>query len=53
MRIIVGLARASGAERLIPIGRAHIDGVLYHGQASQDFVDWFTRSRRASQSRRP
>ena len=42
MRIIVGLARASGATRLIPIGRAHIDGVLYHGQASQDFADWFT-----------
>ena len=40
MRIIVGLARASGAERLIRIGRAHVDGVLYHGQASQDFVDW-------------
>ena len=42
MRIILGLARASGATRLIPIGRAHIDGVLYHGRASQDFVDWFT-----------
>ena len=42
MRIILGLARASGATRLIPIGRAHIDGVLYHGQASQDFVDWLT-----------
>jgi len=42
MRIIVGLARASGAARLIPIGRAHVDGVLYHGQASQDFADWFT-----------
>ena len=42
MRIIVGLARASGAQRLIPVSRAHVDGVLYHGQASQDFVDWFT-----------
>jgi predicted aconitase len=42
MRIVVGLARASGAERLIPISRAHVDGVLYHGQASQDFADWFT-----------
>ena len=51
MRIIVGLARASGAERLIPISRAHVDGVLYHGQASQDFVDWLTAGRRAR--RRP
>ena len=42
MRIVVGLARASGATRLIPISRAHVDGVLYHGQASQDFVDWLT-----------
>lgn len=42
MRIIVALARASGADRLIPISRAHVDGVLYHGQASQDFVDWLT-----------
>ena len=44
MRIIVGLAAASGAERLIPISRAHVDGVLYHGQASQDFVDWLAQA---------
>ncbi len=42
MRIVLALARASGAERLIPISRAHVDGVLYHGRASQDFVDWLT-----------
>lgn len=42
MRIIVALARSSGAGRLIPITRAHVDGVLYHGRASQDFVDWLT-----------
>jgi len=38
----MALAHAAGAERLIPIRRAHIDGVLYHGQASQDFVEWLT-----------
>ena len=42
MRIVMALAQAAGAPRLIPIGRAHIDGVLYHGQASQDFVEWLT-----------
>ncbi len=42
MRIIMALARASGANRLIPVTRAHVDGVLYHGQASLDFVDWLT-----------
>lgn len=42
MRIVWALATASGAERLIPVTRAHVDGVLYHGQASQDFVDWLT-----------
>jgi predicted aconitase len=42
MRIVMALARASGASRLIPVTRAHVDGVLYHGQASQDFVEWLT-----------
>ncbi len=42
MRIIVALARASGADRLIAVTRAHVDGVLYHGQASLDFVEWLT-----------
>jgi len=42
MQIIVALGRASGAHRLIPVTRAHVDGVLYHGQASQDFVEWLT-----------
>ena len=42
MRIIVALAHAAGATRLIPVTRAHVDGVLYHGRASQDFVDWLT-----------
>lgn len=42
MQIIMALGRASGARRLIPVTRAHVDGVLYHGQASQDFVEWLT-----------
>lgn len=42
MRIILALARAAGADRLIPVSRAHVDSVLYHGQACQDFVDWLT-----------
>ncbi|MBA3234918.1 MAG: DUF521 domain-containing protein [Chloroflexi bacterium] len=42
MGIVMALARAAGAARLIPISRAHVDGVLYHGQASLDFVGWLT-----------
>jgi hypothetical protein len=42
MRIVIALAAAASSDRLIPITRAHVDGVLYHGQASQDFVDWLT-----------
>ena len=42
MRIILALARAAGAPYLIPVTRAHVDGVLYHGQASLDFVEWLT-----------
>ena len=38
MRIVVALARANGAARLIDVTRAHIDGCLYHGQAGLDFA---------------
>lgn len=38
MRIIVGLAQAMGAPRLIDISGAHIDGCLYHGPAGLDFA---------------
>ncbi|MFN8445945.1 MAG: aconitase X catalytic domain-containing protein [Caldilineaceae bacterium] len=38
MRLLVQLAQAQDARRLIPITRAHIDGCLYHGQVSLDFV---------------
>ena len=39
MAILVAFAEALGAEALIDISRAHIDGCLYHGQASLDFVE--------------
>lgn len=39
MRILVAFARAVGAPSLLDISRAHIDGCLYHGQASLDFVE--------------
>ncbi len=38
MRIVVELANAFGAERLLDIESAHVDGCLYHGQAGLDFV---------------
>lgn len=39
MEILTTFARAVGAPALIDITRAHIDGCLYHGQVSLDFVD--------------
>lgn len=39
MRIVTGLAAASGAHSLLDISRAHIDGCLYNGQASLDFAE--------------
>jgi predicted aconitase len=39
MRILVAFAEALGAPALLDITRAHIDGCLYHGQASLDFVE--------------
>ena len=38
MRLLVGLARATGARRLIDITGAHIDGTLYLGRASLDYA---------------
>lgn len=37
-RLLARYAAIVGAERLIPITRAHIDGCLYHGPASLDFA---------------
>jgi predicted aconitase len=39
MRILVAMARATGAGRLIDVRSAHVDGCLYHGQASLDFAE--------------
>jgi predicted aconitase len=39
MRLIVALANAGGAERLVGIESAHIDGCLYHGQVGLDFAE--------------
>ncbi len=39
MRLVVALARASGAPRLLPVSRAHVDGCLYHGAASLDLAE--------------
>ncbi|WP_454726375.1 MULTISPECIES: aconitase X [Cupriavidus] len=39
MRILTRAAQVMGASRLIDIEGAHIDGCLYHGMASLDFVE--------------
>jgi predicted aconitase len=44
MRIVVGVGRATGAEELLDVAGAHVDGCLYHGQASLDFADRLARS---------
>jgi predicted aconitase len=39
MRILVPFAETVGASSLLDISGAHIDGCLYHGQVSLDFVE--------------
>lgn len=39
MRILTDSARLLGAERLIPIASAHIDGALYHGDSGTLFAE--------------
>ena len=39
MRVLASFAAAVGARSLISIQGSHIDGCLYHGQASLDFVE--------------
>ncbi len=41
MRIVKRTAEVMVANQLIDITSAHIDGCLYHGQASLDFVEFF------------
>jgi predicted aconitase len=38
MRILVEMARIEGAQRLLEVTCAHVDGGLYHGPAGLDFV---------------
>jgi predicted aconitase len=44
MRIVAATARVMDADALIDITSAHIDGCLYHGAASLDFVERFVAS---------
>jgi predicted aconitase len=39
MNILAAFARSLGAPALLDVTRAHIDGCLYHGQVSLDFVE--------------
>lgn len=39
MRILAEMARLLGADRLIPIASAHIDGCLYHGDSGVHFAE--------------
>lgn len=38
MRVLMSAARTQKASHLVPIVAAHVDGCLYHGQSSLDFV---------------
>jgi predicted aconitase len=44
MRIVVATAHVTNAQKLIDISSAHIDGCLYHGSVSLDFVERFVAS---------
>jgi predicted aconitase len=39
MRIVADAAQLLGAERLIPVASAHIDGALYHGDSGTYFAE--------------
>ena len=39
MRIVAETARILGAERLVPVTSAHVDGCLYHGDSGVHFVE--------------
>ena len=39
MEVVVAMAEAVGADRLVDVASAHIDGCLYHGQVSLDFAE--------------
>ena len=39
MQIVVKMAHVAGAQRLVPVASAHIDGCLYHGRVGLDFAE--------------
>ena len=39
MEVVVAMAEAVGAERLVDITSGHVDGCLYHGPVSLDFAE--------------
>lgn len=39
MRIVAEMGRMLGAERLVPVASAHIDGALYHGDSGVHFAE--------------
>ncbi|WP_411339391.1 aconitase X catalytic domain-containing protein [Sphingopyxis sp. J-6] len=41
MRLLLQYGRIMGADRLVPVVSAHIDGCLYHGPSSIDFAQSF------------
>ena len=43
MDILIQFAESLGAPRFLDITQAHIDGCLYHGQVSLDFIDRLVR----------
>jgi predicted aconitase len=43
LRLVIQFGDVMGATSLLPISCAHIDGCLYHGQVSLDFVEHFVR----------
>lgn len=43
MRVVVDLARACRAERLVRVSSAHVDGCLYHGEAGLEFAERLVR----------
>lgn len=43
MRVVVAMARLSGAAELLDITGAHIDACLFHGYAGLDFAELLVR----------
>jgi predicted aconitase len=43
LQLVIKFGEVMGAAALLPISAAHIDGCLYHGQVSLDFVEHFVR----------